>query len=167
MSGPEKWIGYLEHATTELLGVYAANTGKGGCTIFAEIIRRQTRRNLQGVPWCATFVFAALGCPRCLGPPHPGTRVLARRMRRRGLWRGPDYVPRPGDIIFCSNAATGRIGHCGIVEAVNGPVVVSIDGNTVDPSGRFKPEEGGAVARRAREMTDPVIAGYGAVAGLY
>lgn len=160
-----RWLGYLEHLDGRLLGVYRANAGKGGYTVFAAMAGLP-----QGLPWCATFVHAVCGqafgagaARKVLGRPHPGTRVLARRMRRRGRWRGRDYVPRAGDIIFLAPAGDGVIGHCGIVEAAEGGAVTSIDGNTVDPSGRFPPGEGGAVARRTRPAGDPVIAGYGAV----
>lgn len=160
-----RWLGYLEHRDGRLLGVYAANWGKGGYTVFAPMAGLP-----QGLPWCVTFVHAvcraAWGPERAeeaLGRPHPGSRKLARRMRRTGRWRGREYRPGPGDLIFLSPAGDGRVGHCGLVEAVEGNAVVSIDGNTVDPEGRFPPEAGGAVARRARPLDDPRIVGYGAL----
>lgn len=166
-----QWVGYLEHKDRALLFVYRANTGKGGCTAFAQIVAEQYRwRNFQRMPWCAVFVHAvyimAFGKKRAaalLGKPHPGTRVLRRRMRRYGRWRGRDYVPAPGDIIFCSNARDGCVSHCGIVEAVSGGKVYSIEGNTVDPSGVFPENQGGAVARRERDKDDPCIVGYASI----
>ena len=161
-----RWLGYLEHRDNRLLGVYTANVGKGGYTIFAALAHLP-----QGLPWCATFVHAVYGqaigteaARVLLGRPHPGTRKLARRLRRTKRWRGREHIPLPGDIIFLSPNRDGRIGHCGIVEAVDGETVTSIDGNTVDPDRRFPPELGGAVARRVRRLDDPVIVGYG-VAG--
>lgn len=158
-----RWLGYLEHWDRRLLGVYAANVGKGGYTVFADMAGLP-----QGLPWCATFVHAvygqALGAEEAralLGRPHPGTRVLERRLRRSVRWRGREYISSPGDIILLSPGRDGRVGHCGIVETVDGQIVTSIDGNTVDPDGRFPPELGGTVARRTREMNDPVIVGYG------
>lgn len=160
-----RWLGYLEHRDGRLLRVYTANAGKGGRTVFADMAGLP-----QGLPWCAVFVYAvyatALGketARALLGRPHPGTRVLARRMRRKGRWRGREYIPSPGDIILLSPGRDGVIGHCGIVEAVDEQTVTSIDGNTVDPSGCFSPEQGGAVARRTRAPDDPVIVGYGAM----
>lgn len=166
MTEPERWVGYLEHRTPELLGIYTANAGKGYCTIFAEQIRQRQRRNLQGLPWCATFVHAIFDRPDVLGRAHPGTRVLARRMRRKHLWRGRDYIPRRYDLIFCSTRKDGRISHVGIVTGCLGGLVISIDGNTQDPSGTFRPEQGGAVARRERRLDDPIIVGYAATGGL-
>lgn len=166
----KKWVGYLEHQSNEQLGFYTENVGKGGCTIFSMIIARHYRwRNFSGLPWCATFLHAvfieALGETRArelLGKPHPGTRVLARRMRRRGCLMDRDYIPSPGDLIFLHNG-DGQISHCGIVEKVEDDTVTSIEGNTVDPTGQFEPHRGGAVAVRTRELTDPAIVAYGRI----
>lgn len=162
------WLGYLEHQDTRLLHVYRANAGKGGCTVFGQIITElYPRRYYQTMPWCAVFVHAVYltaygkdGAAALLGKPHPGTRVLARRMRRRGLWRGREYRAKPGDIIFCTGRVDNRISHCGIVEQTDGDLVITIEGNTVDPSGTFPKDRGGAVARRTRTMNDPRIVGY-------
>lgn len=167
MEAVRKWAGYLEHQTNDLLGVFTANVGKGYCTIFAAIIQRHYRwRNFSGVPWCAVFLHAVFlemygkeTARRLLGKPHPGTRVLARRMRRRKCLMPPDYTPRPGDIIFLQNG-DGRISHCGIVIEVYGYTVMTIEGNTVDPSGHFAPEQGGAVAIRERLFSDRAIMNY-------
>lgn len=158
-----KWVGYLEHASPKLLGVYGANVGKGYCTIFAQMIWDTQRINLMGIPWCATFVHAVINRPDLLGRAHPGCRVLQRRMRRKRLWRERGYIPQQWDIVFCSNKRTKRIDHCGIVECCDGETVTSIDGNTQDPTGNFEPWQGGAVARRTRRLDDLVIVGYGAI----
>ena len=158
------WLGYLEHVSPEKLGIYAANVGKGGCTIFAELLHRSEGAELMGLSWCATFVFAVIQRPDLLGPACAGVITLKRRMQRRGLWRKRGtYQPRRGDLIFCSNLRTRRADHVGIVLDCDGETVISIDGNTIDPSGRFAPHEGGAVARRVRKLDDPVIVGYGAI----
>lgn len=166
-----RWRGYLEHKDRKYIGLYRANTGKGGYTAFAEIVRQKCKRNLQGLPWCAVFVHSCFvnvygrkGAKTLLGRPHAGTRVLARRMRRKGLWRGTDYTPVAGDIIFLANDGK-TIDHCGIVAESDGETVTSIDGNTVDPSGFFAEEQGGAVALRDRQKDDPRIIGYGATGG--
>ena len=163
------WIGYLEHQTPDLLGVYRANPGKGGCTIFAVLVAMSQGINLQALPWCATFVHAVINRPDVLGKAHPGTRKLARRMRRRGLWRGRDhYIPESGDLIFCTNHPddTRRINHVAIVEDCDGKTVSSIDGNTHDTSGTFQWEQGGAVDRVFRELDDAKIVGYAATGKL-
>lgn len=167
------WLGYLEHQNERLLGVYTANIGKGGYTIFADIVWQAGGQNFQRLPWCAVFVYAiylqALGWNetiQLLGYPCAGTRVLACRMHKTGQWRGREYIPEPGDIIFLSS--TGKhIDHCGIVEHIDGDTVVCIDGNTVDPLKRFPPEQGGAVARRTRYLDDEHIFGFGEIQSVF
>ena len=162
------WIGYLEHASNELLGVYTGNAGKGGYTIFSTIIQKYYPwRNFSKLAWCTTFVHAvcleAYGkdkAKKLLGKPHPGSRVLARRLKRWGRLKGRDYIPKPNDLIFLQNG-DGRISHCGIVDHVEGDVVVSIEGNTHDPTGRLAYEDGGAVAVRHRELSHRAIMAFG------
>ena len=167
INAAKKWIGYLEHRSNDLLGVYSANAGKGGYTIFAEIVRNHYRwRNFSGLPWCAVFVHAvcieAYGKDKAralLGKPKAGTIALARRMKRNGWMRAREYIPKANDLIFLHNG-DGEIAHVGIVESVDGDTVVSIEGNTVDPSGHFSEKSGGAVARRKRKQTDKAIVCY-------
>jgi len=163
----QKYIGYLEHLDNDLLGVFTANSGKGGCTIFAYLINKSYRwRNFSGLPWCATFVHAVFiealskeKARKMLGKPHPGTRVLYRRLKRKD--RLTD-TPKEGDLIFLTNGS-GRVDHCGIVVYLERDMVITVEGNTVDPSGVFEKHEGGAVAQRVRELTDPKIICYGEV----
>ena len=160
----QKYVGYLEHLDNDLLGVYRANTGKGGCTIFSEIIRNHYRwRNFSGLPWCAVFVHAvcieALGKEKArqwLGKPQAGTIALMRRMKRKGLLTD---VPTEGGIVFLANR--DKVDHCGIVIAVEDDRIITVEGNTTDPTGVFLEHEGGAVAQRVRELTDPKIVCYG------
>lgn len=167
VSTAQKYVGYLEHSTNDLLGVYQVNTGKGGCTIFAYIISRAYRwRNFQGLPWCATFVHSvfieALGREKArelIGKPNPGTKVLYRRLRRKGKLTNE---PKAGDVIFLTNGS-GNVEHCGIVVCVDSDSVITIEGNTVDPNGVFKEYEGGAVAQKVRKLTDSKIICYGEV----
>lgn len=163
----ERYLGYLEHADNKLLGVYNANVGKGGCTVFADIVKAACGRDFSRLPWCVTFVYAvfieAYGLEKTktlIGSPQPGSRKLARRLRRRGRWRDRSYIPREGDLVFCTNDGR-RIQHVGIVLDCDGETVTSIDGNTVDDTGHFEPTEGGAVAKRTRQLDSPVIVGYG------
>ena len=160
----KKWVGYLEHQSNDLLGIYTANVGKGGCTIFSEIVQKHYYwRNFSGMPWCAVFIHAICietygvdNARKLLGRPHPGSRVLARRMRRKGWLMDKHYVPKTNDLIFLHNG-DGEISHVGIVEVLDGDTVVTIEGNTIDSSGHFPASMGGAVARRRRSLTDEAI----------
>lgn len=166
-----KWLEYLEHRDNCFIGLYNVNVGKGGYTVFAEIVRQICKRNLQGLPWCAVFVYAvflkAYGKEKTkalFGRPHASTRSFLRAMKHRGRFKDNTYTPRVGDIIFLANVGL-KIDHCGIVAMVDGNNVICIDGNTVDPSGHFEPKQGGAVAYRTRRIDDIRIKGYGVTGG--
>ena len=162
-----KWVGYLEHQSDELLGVYNANVGKGGYTIFAHTIRKHYPRLIfYGLSWCVVFVHAvcieAYGkekAKKLLGSPQAGTIQLMRRMKRKGWLKGRDYLPKANDLIFLHNG-DGEVSHVGIVKTVDGDTVISIEGNTTDPSGRLPESRGGAVAIRNRKLNDPAIVVY-------
>ena len=156
-----KWLGYLEHATPEDLQHPTINVGRGNCTIFADMVRQRTGIDLQGLPWCATFVFAVHPNATTFGEPVPGVKTLMRRAKARGLWRGRDYDPREGDLVFVRTP--WFVHHVGIVLEVDDETIISIDGNTSDPSGIFRPGEGGAVALRIRSRKGRQIAGYAVI----
>lgn len=165
---PTIWIGYLEHATDKDLEYFQKNIGKGGFTIFAKMLMATQRRNLQELPWCATFVHAVINRPDILGKAHPGCRVLERRMKRKKYWREPeDYTPMRGDIVFYSNSKTKYVDHCGFVEAYDGTQLVTINGNGPDDEGHFGVDEGGCVCRLTYAASDPKIVGYAAIGTLY
>ena len=153
-----KWVGYYEHKTPEFLGIPNINIGKG-YTIFAEMVKIP-----QQIPWCTTFVFAVHPKAAELGKPTPGSRTLVKRFKKKHLFKNrEDYIPKEGDIIFLSNNRTDYIDHCGIVLFSDGKTVTTIEGNTRDPSGIFKPDEGGVVAQKTRDLHDTLIVGYGII----
>lgn len=157
-----RWLGYLEHQSPQLLGVPTANVGKGGCTVFAQMVWDEQHVNLMGLPWCAVFVHAVIDRPDLLGRAHPGCKVLYRRMRKKGFLRGRNYKPVFGDLVFCANNGWD-LDHVAIVLYCDGDYVVSIDGNSVDLSGRFDKQDGGAVSIRKRRVADGRIIGYAAI----
>lgn len=158
------WVGYMEHKSANQLWSFDQNVGKGGYTIFGAYLMQSQHRNLQGLPWCATFIHAVIDCPDILGKAHPGCRVLQRRMKRKKYWRGKEYIPQKGDLIFLSNKETDYVDHCGIVDKCDGHNVTSIDGN--GPGKYFKPGDGGEVVEKARSLSDPKIVGYAAIGHL-
>ena len=160
-----RWVGYLEHQTPQLLGVYGANVGKGGCTIFAQMIWDAQRVNLMWLPWCSVFVHAVINRPDILGRAHPGCKVLYKRMRKKGLLRSKEYQPVLGDLIFCANNGW-IVDHVAVVLRCDGEYVTSIDGNSVDSSGHFESRHGGAVSIRQRRVVDGRIVGYGVIGNI-
>lgn len=156
----EQWAGYLEHATAENLDLFTANAGKGGCTIFAEMLKEQYGIDFHGRSWCVTFVFAVHEKVRKLGKPCSGVLTLARRMIIRMRWRRRKYRPKRGDLVFTRNKPEEIIGHVGIVLDADDSNVISIEGNSVDETGAFPSELGGAVSIRKRNRSDQHIVGY-------
>lgn len=119
----------------------------------------------RGLAWCAGFV---LYCYRQALHEIPGNRWLLREVKamfelaaKTGVLIRtlPDLIatPGPGDIIFLYgrrgsdnlNDDTG-IRHCGIVEAVDGDQVHSIEGNWSNK-----------LSVVTRQLNDATIAGYG------
>lgn len=159
----EQYAGYLEHQDLKALHEPRSNIGKGGYTIFSEIVKTKYGVDFQGKSWCTTFIFAVH--PGIFGKPCTGVNTLARRVICHLRWRKRSYCPRYGDLIFLRNNSKEIVGHVGIVLGVNEQIVRSIEGNTVDFSGIFSPEQGGAVSIRERDRRDPHIVGYASMYG--
>ena len=91
------------------------------------------RRNgnaFRGGPWCAVFVSWVAHKAGLLGdviPEHAYTPAGFAWFRKRGL---VVQRPRPGDLVYVHYPSMGRIAHVGIVEAVDGDHVITIEGNT-------------------------------------
>ena len=111
----------------------------------------------NGFPYCDVFYdwlfYKAFGDPLgreiiCQPAKSAGAGCLfsAQYYKQAGRWY---TTPQPGDQIFFSYAA-GEYSHTGIVEAVNGGQVVTIEGNTSD-----------MVARRTYDAANGSIIGYG------
>lgn len=114
---------------------------------------------MQNQPWCGIFtlycVEEAIGIDDALmvmcSPKPTGIplcRTGANYFKSAGRWH--ESNPQPGDIIFFY--VGGDINHTGIVEAVSGSTVTTIEGNTSDQ-----------VARRYYTIgaSNSNIAGYG------
>lgn len=159
----EQYTGYLEHKDSHDLSDPKSNVGKGGYTIFSEMVKTKYGIDYQGKSWCTTFVFAVH--PGIFGKPCTGVITLVRRVIRHLRWRRRSYCPRYGDLIFLRNNTNEIVGHVGIVLDVRDQIVRSIEGNTVDYSGIFMPQQGGAVSIRERHKQDPHIVGYASMYG--
>lgn len=114
---------------------------------------------LNGVPWCAQFVwwvFYQAG-DSTLIPKTAYTPALADWFKGRGQWGDQ---PRPGALALFDFLGDGvnRISHVGLVEAVNGDgTVITIEGNTSTGAAGSQ-RDGGGVWRRTRKAG---IVGYG------
>lgn len=88
------------------------------------------------VEWCACFVS---WCGNQCGyiadgkmPRFAGVGVGVDWFKSHKQWKGRNYVPKPGNIIFFDWIPYGNIDHVGIVIACDGKTVYTIEGNSHD-----------------------------------
>ena len=111
-------------------------------------VRRNGAAFTRG-PWCAVFVSWVAHKAGLLGdviPEHAYTPAGFAWFRKRGL---VVQRPRPGDIMYVHYPSMGRIAHVGIVEAVDGDHIITIEGNTNAGQSR----QGNGVYRLRRPIT--------------
>ncbi len=109
----------------------------------------------NGQPWCASFAVAGahvtgFGLPE--GASSAYTPAMESAFKRAGRLF---TAPRPGDFFFVYFPSMGRVAHTGVVYAVDGGYVKTIEGNSNDEGSR----EGYEVCRRRR----PIKRALGAV----
>ena len=107
----------------------------------------------DGQPWCATFVsWCANQCGFIDSGIIPKFALCSDGsdwFKARNLWKGRNYTPKPGDIVFFDWDGNGDPNHVGIVEYAEGNKIHTLEGNTT----------GGKAAKRVRNKSD--IMGYG------
>lgn len=153
-------LGYHEKASNYQLNDKTANSGSANWTKYAEYLDSYAgfyNGPKNSYAWCD--VFCDYLFVKSFGV-DIGRRMLCRPMNSGGagcLYSAQYYKengrwftsPQPGDQIFFTYSA-GEVSHTGIVEAVTGNTVTTIEGNTSD-----------CVARRAYTMSNSAIYGYG------
>ena len=164
MSGAEKVIaialgevGYREKASNADLDLPAANAGAGNWTKYARDLREAGyyNGNKNGYEWCDVFVdwcfFKAFGktegqlLQAQTGPLGAACPYSAGYYKAQGRY---DRSPRAGDQVFFQEG--GALVHTGIVTAVTGTTVTTVEGN-----------KGNGVTRQTYSRADSYIAGYG------
>jgi len=104
--------------------------------------------------WCAMFVSWVAEQCGFIGagaiPRFASCAVGIQWFKDRGQWRGPGYVPAPGDLVFFDWGRDGVADHVGIVGGVEGGIVKTIEGNSGD-----------AVRRCSYGIDSGSIFGYG------
>ena len=156
-------VGYLEKRSARELDDPLANAGSQNYTKFARDLDEipgfyNGRKN--GYPWCDVFVdwlfvklFGAETARNMLCQPEKsygaGCGYSARYYKAAGRFYAPggtgDDAPRPGDQIFFWNASRTDVAHTGLVVAVDGSFVHTVEGNT---SGRAGVVDNGAACGR-------------------
>ncbi len=147
-----KWVGYCEKNRKDHLGTYdnpehfKNNAGDGNYTVFADLYRQKTGINVQGQPWCDSFVdtvlihlFGVEAARALLGGFSAYTPTSASFYKKMGRYHN---TPQEGDQIFFHNGT--RVYHTGYVYKVENSIIYTIEGNT--SSDKILENEGGCVA---------------------
>lgn len=158
-----KYIGYKEKKDKKSLSSFNDNVGNNNYTIFAEMLKNNTGINVQGQPWCDTFIKAIF--IECFG-----VRAAEKMLYGLSVWTPTSYnnfkknhslrentSPQVGDIVFFKNNI--RICHTGIVVNVDGENVTTIEGNTSNINTVVS--NGGEVCRKTYKKNNPKIVDYG------
>ena len=161
-------VGYLEKASNAQLDDKTANAGKNNWTKYARDLDGMGNiynGKKNGYDWCDVFVD---WCFITEFGEETGMALLCQAYQ--GLGAGCKYSmnyyankgqlfhsPKPGDQIFFGDSAS--IWHTGLVSAVDGTFVYTIEGNTASASGVIP--NGGMVAEKRYYKTSSYIAGYG------
>jgi len=103
-------------------------------------------------PWCAAFITACAWVCKLTDIVAPSALcdTMIAWYKKRGLWKGKDYKPKAGDIVFYDWDGNNTSDHVGIVSAVNGLMLTVIEGNCSD-----------AVKEHTIDTTYHYIQGYG------
>lgn len=157
----KEYVGYIEKKSNYKLDDFTANAGLNNYTKFARDYKKYTGIDVQGQPWCDTFVdmmfiyaFGKDVAEDMLGGFSAYTPTSANNFKLIGRYF---KTPVPGDVIFFKNSE--RIYHTGIVYAVDIDTVYTIEGNT--SNGKGVVENGGCVAKKSYDLNYSKIAGYG------
>lgn len=150
-------IGYKEKETNNQLDNKTANAGDGNYTKYGRDLYAAGyyNGNKNGYAWCdqwVDWIFYQL-CDRdaakaqeiiCQsGPLGAGCKYSAQYYKQAGRYYTSN--PKPGDQIFF-----GNFEHTGIVEAVSGNIITTIEGNTSNQ-----------VARRTYSINSDYVIGFG------
>lgn len=150
-------LGYHEKASSANLDGKTANSGSNNFTKYARDLHEAGyyNGNKNGYAWCDVFVdwcfFKAYGKAEgerieCqTGTLGAGTPYSAGYYAAKGRY---DQTPKAGDQIFFRNG--GGICHTGLVTAVNGNTITTIEGNSNN-----------AVTKHTYTKGDTYIDGYG------
>lgn len=155
-------IGYLEKASNSQLDEFEANAGKGNYTKYARDYKNFSGENLQAQAWCDMFIdwcfvqaYGTEKAKQLLGGFSAYTPTSAQYFKNRGQWHTSD--PKPGDVVFFRNSE--RINHTGIITAVDGGQVHTVEGNT--SATQDVVSNGGGVWAKSYSLGNSRIAGYG------
>lgn len=157
----EAELGYHEKASNASLDDKAANSGSNNWTKYArdlDAIGNFYNGGKNGYAWCDVFVdwcfvhtYGLEAALKLLCQPRKsagaGCYYSAMYYKQRGQFHASG--PQPGDQIFFTYSV-GNVSHTGLVVAVSGSTVTTIEGNSSD-----------GVNRRTYTLGTSTIHGYG------
>ncbi len=150
-------VGYLEKKSNANLDSKTANAGSKNYTKYGKWYGDNPDY------WCAMFVcwcFAQAYGDAAKNILCGGYSAACETMRSRFVKAGRyDKSPKVGDCIFFSGTRHAGANHIGIVYAVDGGKVYTIEGNTTGANGVV--DNGGGVARKSYSKSYSRIMGYG------
>lgn len=160
----KKWVGYCEKKNLASIGIdldnpenFTKNAGSENYTIFAKAYKAYTGIDVQGQPWCDTFIdtifihlFGVGGARILLGGFSAYTPTSAQNFKNMYRYFTNLSAIQEGDIIFFRNSE--RINHTGYIAAVTDTTITTIEGNTSSTSAIV--ENGGLVALKTYKKTD-------------
>lgn len=112
---------------------------------------------MNGVPWCVQLIWwcfqmAGLSYAFYGGAKTASCGTLYRWYKAQGL-TVPVSEVQPGDIVILNFSGTTDTQHCGLVEAVDGIYITTIEGNT---SEAMSQSNGDRVCRKTRFLSQIV-----------
>lgn len=84
----------------------------------------------EGYEWCAAFVSWCYGQAGLPAPRNAWSPALFPKVRRYPTGAVRTGRIREADLFALYNSQLGRIYHVGLVKAVTGPLLVSVEGNS-------------------------------------
>ena len=162
-------VGYLEKNSNAQLDDKTANAGSNNYTKYARDLDVLSWFNgkKQGYAWCAVFVtwcfYQAYGmiAKKMLFQPD-NDNCAAGCASARSYFNKQGHLhdaPEPGDQVFFWSSDMSKISHTGLVVAVDGEHIQTIEGNTSGGSDVIP--NGGAVCKKSYSLGYHRIAGYG------
>lgn len=156
-----KWEGYLEKKNSSQLESYKANVGYNNYTVFGKEYNQYFGVNVQGQPWCATFVSCVfvetygLNKQKEILTEFYNCVTGVNLFKKKKQWYNS---PQKGDIIFFKDNNNVAC-HTGIVYEVDNNRVYTIEGNT--SAGSQVVANGGGVFKKSYYKNNSRILGYG------
>ncbi|MDX3415995.1 CHAP domain-containing protein [Streptomyces sp. MD20-1-1] len=84
--------------------------------------------NYNGQAWCGYFAAAMWG-KQGVPTKYPASQQWRTGLGKRFHAYNPRQLPQPGDVLVWSNRSDARFGHVGVVVAVKGRTVSTVEGN--------------------------------------